>query len=200
MNLIKFSDKPTIHTARQNQAIQMIQCYIWILGKTYHDPFQGNDLHMKSIIDRQVIRKVLVFGVFYILLISMFIISGHIKNAALNYVFAFELVSFILIAITLRGEKYIIVLFIIFYIIMSGFCNPLTLHVVTSDHSVRKLSASDVDEVYVLSFKDGSTATMLKKNGKWECIGSLYANEQVCRFLARLHEYNIGKSDKLPFS
>lgn len=129
------------------------------------------------------VAKVLIVGSFLVILCSMFVISWHIKNKAINYIFGFELVSFVAIAAVMQCKKYIPALFVIFWLFMSYYSyNPYTDSVITQGYSSFKLSLAEIEELYILSFDDGSSTTLIKKDGKWECTGA-YENKHSCKVI-----------------
>ena len=49
-------------------------------------------------------------------------------------------------------------------------------------YSSAKLSLPEIEEIYLLSFDDGSSTTLIKKDGKWEYTGA-YANKHRCKII-----------------
>ena len=79
--------------------------------------------------------------------------------------------------------KYIPALFVIFWLFMSYYSyNPYTDSVITQGYSSVKLSLAEIEELYILSFDDGSSTTLIKKDGKWECTGA-YENKHSCKVI-----------------
>lgn len=126
------------------------------------------------------IAKILTIGSFLIILCSMFVVSWHIKNKAIDYIFGFELLSFAAIATVTQCKRYVPILFVVFWFFISYYSyNPYTYSVITRGYSSVKLSLNEIEELYILSFDDGSSTTLMKRNGKWECTGA-YANKHRC--------------------
>ena len=138
---------------------------------------------MKTEIIRFRIAKALTIGSFSIILCSMFVVSWHIKNKAIDYIFGFELVSFVAIAATMQCKKYIPILATIFWLFISYYSyNPYTDYLIMERYSSVKLSLPEIEEIYLLSFDDGSSTTLIKKDGRWECTGA-YENKHSCKII-----------------
>lgn len=135
---------------------------------------------MKTEIIRFRIAKALTIGSFLIILCSMFVVSWHVNNKAIDYIFGLELLSFAAIATVMQCKRYIPILFVVFWFFISYYSyNPYTYSVITRGYSSVKLSLNEIEELYILSFDDGSSTTLMKRNGKWECTGA-YANKHRC--------------------
>lgn len=147
--------------------------------------FKRNDSIMNKITDRQTVAKYLVIAIFFAIFIGMFFVRWHIRNEFLGYMNAFELTAFILLAIVLRCKKYIFIMFIMVFSFRILGVNPYTFDVIKGGYSTKKIYPSDANEIYLLSFKDKSTATVIKKKDKWECIGGNYGNEYACNIISR---------------
>lgn len=138
---------------------------------------------MKTEIIRFRIAKILTIGSSLIILCSMFVVSWHVNNKAIDYIFGLELLSFAAIATVMQCKRYIPILFVVFWLFISCYSyNPYTDYLIMERYSSVKLSLSEIEEIYLLSFDDGSSTTLIKKDGKWECTGA-YANKHRCKII-----------------
>ena len=69
---------------------------------------------MKTEIIRFRIAKILTIGSSLIILCSMFVVSWHVNNKAIDYIFGLELLSFAAIATVMQCKRYIPILFVVF--------------------------------------------------------------------------------------
>lgn len=139
------------------------------------------------------IAKILTIGSFLIILCSMFVVSWHIKNKAIDYIFGFELLSFAAIATVMQCKRYMPILLAVFWFFMSYYSyNPYTYSVIMRGYSSVKLSLNKIEELYILSFDDGSSTTLMKKDGKWECTGA-YADKRRCGIIVSVQsgQYDV---------
>ena len=139
------------------------------------------------------IAKILTIGSFLIILCSMFVVGWHIKNKAIDYIFGLELLSFAAIATVMQCKRYIPILFVVFWFFMSCYSyNPYTDYLIMERYSSVKLSLPEIEEIYLLSFDDGSSTTLIKKDGKWECTGA-YADKRRCGIIVSVQsgQYDV---------
>lgn len=144
------------------------------------------------------IAKILTIGSFLIILCSMFVVGWHIKNKAIDYIFGLELLSFAAIATVMQCKRYIPILFVVFWFFMSYYSyNPYTYSLITRGYSSVKLSLTEIEELYILSFDDGSSTTLMKKDGKWECTGA-YADKRRCGIIVSVQsgQYDVFRDIK----
>ena len=85
-------------------------------------------------------------------------------------------------------QKIYAYLMAVFWFFMSYYSyNPYTYSVIMRGYSSVKLSLNKI-----LSFGDGSSTTLMKKDGKWECTGA-YADKRRCGIIVSVQsgQYDV---------